>query len=382
MLFEWASLLQERASSVPSSLVLGSRDEAADGGAGMEAALRLLAADRRVRDERRLREMHQCPVCFDDVLGSRGIFLECDHFGCRDCLGEMARLHTGEADITALRCPVTDCREQFGFEALRELLGADSPALARWEELSLQQCLDKMQDVTYCPRCDLDASGHRVPCIQDEDGMAQCQACGFAFCGKCRDAYHPGMPCTSTDDRMDALEARANGTSAQAQAARAELATLRQLARTTKQCPTCTAAIEKVDGCSKMHCRVCDTLWCWRCTKVIQGYDHFATGACKLFDDEEIKRWNAQAHNVLRAEARAHEARFLAQFIDPATMWEQLRACPQCKAAVIKEGKNNHLRCHSCLTHFCGRCRAWLPKQRPGDHFKVGGGGCPQHSAE
>lgn len=370
VLFELASHLQE-CGAAPTSLMLGSGD------AAMEIALGLLAADQRIRYEKRGRELQQCPVCFDDVLGARGLFLECGHFGCRPCLGQMAQLHTGEADIGALRCPVTDCRKPFGFEALRELLGADSLALARWEELSLQQCLDKMQDVAYCPRCDLEGSGKRVPCIQDEDGMAQCEACEFAFCGRCRDPYHPGQPCASRDDRMDALEMKAGGQGPEAKAAREELATLRQLARTTKACPTCKSAIEKSEGCSKMHCRVCDSNFCWRCGKSIEGYDHFASGACKLFDDEEIRRWNANAHHVLRAEARAHEARFLAQFLDPKAVRVH---CPQCKAGNVREGRNNHLRCHACQNPFCAKCGMILPKNKPGEHFMIGRGGCPQHS--
>jgi len=347
----------------------------------MEVAVRLLAHDEQAREERRQREMQVCPVCFDEVLGSRGLFLSCGHFCCRVCLEHMAQIHTKEADVAALRCPATDCREAFGSAILREILGPDSPALARYEELSLQQCLDRMKDVVFCPRCDAEGDGHRTPCIEDEDHMALCGVCMFAFCGRCRGAYHPGTECSSADDRMEALEARAVGPGPAAAAARAELMTLRHLARTTKRCPRCQTAIEKSEGCSKVHCRNCQVYFCWRCGKEINGYDHFATSECRLFDDEEIRRWNQKANHVDRAQARAHEARFLAQFVDPAQLWKQARDCPRCKAVVVREGKNNHLRCHRCLTQFCARCYEVLPKSKPGEHFgrsRV----CPQHSED
>jgi len=373
LLFELASLLQERATLASNQLVLG--EGAAAAAMGMQRALELLAVDARARDEKRQQQLHTCPVCFDDVLGSRGLFLGCGHFGCRSCLEQMASLHTGESDIGALRCPNTDCREPLGIHVLQDLLGADSPLLAKWEELSLQRCLEKMGDVVFCPRCDRDADSTRVPCIQDEDGMAQCDACGFVFCGRCREVYHPGSKCVALDSKLEALAA---GRGKEAEAAKAELLTLRQLERSTKPCPQCGTNYEKTEGCSKMHCKVCDNNFCWRCGKIINGYDHFATGACRLFDDEEVRRWNQEWARMEAREARVHEARFLQQFINFDEMRDQLRKCPQCKSDVFKEGKNNHLRCVSCWTPFCGKCGVVLPKRKPGEHFQRGG--CPQHS--
>lgn len=372
LLLELTATLKERLLQQPRLLLPQGPD-------AMDVALRLLAHDRRVREERRRHELQECPMCLDEVVGSRGLFLSCGHFGCRNCLEHMATLHTSEAEVGALRCPVVDCREAFAPEVVRELLGGDSEALAKWEEASLRQCLERMQDVVYCPRCDADGTGQRVPCIEDEDRMARCSVCLFVFCGRCKGVYHPGTECTSVDDRMATLERRAAGSGAEARAARDELMTLRHLARTTKSCPRCEMAIEKSEGCSKVLCGNCKIHFCWRCGKEIHGYDHFATSECRLFDDEEIRRWNQKVKTIDKTQARAHEARFLAQFIDPARMWEQTRQCPRCRAAVLRDGKNNHLRCHACSTQFCARCSEVLPSSRPGDHFqrfKI----CPQHS--
>lgn len=374
LLFQWASMLQEQVMR-PQRLVLSQAED------GMDLALRLLAHDERARDERRSREVQACMVCFDDVVGYRGVFMGCGHFGCRPCLGQMARLHTAEADVGALRCPTLDCRQAFSPDELRDLLDGDEEALARWEEVSLRQCLDRMQDVVYCPRCDEDGTGRRVPCIEDEDHMARCSECFYVFCGRCRGVYHPGSECPTADERMEALQARAAGSGPAAKAAQAELMTMRHLANTTKACPGCAMSIEKFEGCSKVLCGNCKMNFCWRCGKEITGYDHFATSACRLFDDEEIRRWNQRVKTVEKAQARAHEARFLAQFIDPAELWQRKRECPRCKAPVIKEGKNNHLRCHACQTQFCARCREVLPKRGAGDHFaklRI----CPQHSED
>lgn len=374
VLFEITSALQERL--VVSRQLLLPNDE--DFGS-MELVLRLLAFDRHSREERRQGEVQTCPVCLEEVPGFRGVFLKCGHFGCRDCLEQMTRIHISEADVGALRCFVGGCGDAFSHEVVKDILGPGSSEFARWEEVSLQKCLDQMQDIAYCPRCDADRTGKRSPCIQDEDHTASCTACGFVFCGRCRGAFHPGVECQSPDGQMAALEARARGSGREAEAAQSELMTLRHLAKTTKSCPKCKMGIEKSEGCSKVTCGNCKTHFCWRCSKEITGYDHFATSECRLFDDEEIRRWNQKVHQVGKAEARAHEARFLAQFVDPAELWQQMRECPRCRAGVARDGKNNHMRCYACLTHFCAQCREVLPKKNPGDHFqrlRI----CPQHS--
>eukprot|EP00927_Polykrikos_kofoidii_P032090 TRINITY_DN27435_c0_g1_i2.p1 TRINITY_DN27435_c0_g1~~TRINITY_DN27435_c0_g1_i2.p1 ORF type:complete len:656 (-),score=99.40 TRINITY_DN27435_c0_g1_i2:196-2163(-) len=358
MLFELASTLEER--PPPRRLVFGGGQD------GMDVVLGLLAHDHSVRDERRLRETQPCMVCFDELLGSRGLFLSCGHFGCRDCLGHMAKLHIGEANLSALRCPITDCREGFGLDAM--------------QELSLQHCLDTMRDVAYCPRCDEQAGAARAACIMDEDGCARCDACGFVFCGRCRLVFHPGTVCASSGERLEALEQRAVGPGKEADAARAELMSMRLILTTSRSCPGCSSSIEKTSGCNKMRCRVCQTQFCWKCGKEIEGYDHFASAECKLFGEEEIRRWNQEMRTTAgqRDAARAHEARFLRQFLDPVALKEQGRRCPKCKAVSMREGKNNLMRCPACWNRFCAVCSVLLPRKGAGDHFNKAG--CPQHS--
>jgi len=376
VIFTWASLLQEQL-RLPRQHVLRDEDLCELESSAMDVARSLLAHHLRQDDVRRMRELHRCLVCFDDILGERGVFLNCGHFGCKPCLTQMTKTYVAEAELAALRCPSTDCRSQFGDDVMRTLLGASSPEFARWSELSLQLCLDKMQDVAFCPRCDADADEKRVPCIIGEDNLAQCTFCFYAFCGRCKAAYHPGVDCDSMDTRMQSLEAAAAGRGAAAEAARMELQTLRHLAQTTKRCPRCETAIEKSEGCSKMTCRNCHIYFCWRCGKEITGYEHFVNSECKLFDNEEIRRWNQMpANRIDHRQARAHEARFLAQFADPGTSTYE---CPRCRIVNWREGRNNHIRCHACQTPFCAQCFTVLPKKGSSEHFKPKGL-CPQHS--
>lgn len=375
LLFNWATELQDRL-QLPKLIVLKqSPPEIA-----MQIAVDLLSHDAQAKEDRRRIAVHTCPVCMDEVAGSRGHFIsECGHFGCRSCLEQMAQLHTGETDINALRCPVFECRQAFSLDDARELLGVGSEALKKWEEMSLRRCLDQMDDIVYCPRCDADGGGARVPCIVEEDHMARCSACFFAFCSRCKGVYHPGSECGTVDDRIELLKAKARGTGREANAAQAELMTLRMLQKSTKSCPTCGATIEKSEGCNKIICSNCNNAFCWRCHKQVKGYEHFATSQCRLYSADEFLRLRGRA---TRQEIEANEAMFLAAVLGEDALAPggdiQPPSCPSCSKPVFREGTNNHLRCPQCRAHFCARCREILPKGKPGDHFhrlKV----CPQH---
>ena len=68
----------------------------------------------------------------------------------------------------------------------------------------------------------------------------------------------------------------------------------RSMQETSKRCPACGMAIQKSAGCNKMTCGNCGAFFCWRCNKEVDGYEHFHSGKCILFDHAEVQRWEVE----------------------------------------------------------------------------------------
>ena len=72
----------------------------------------------------------------------------------------------------------------------------------KYERLSLQQTLDSMLDIGYCPR---PACGTAV-LFDPDSAMATCSACQFVFCKQCNMTYHGIQPCNIRKCKSTQLE--------------------------------------------------------------------------------------------------------------------------------------------------------------------------------
>ncbi|RLM80139.1 hypothetical protein C2845_PM12G24000 [Panicum miliaceum] len=242
---------------------------------------------------------------------------------------------------------------------------------ARWESLALRRTLDTMPDVAYCPRCN-------AACVAAGDD-AQCPACFFTFCAQCGERRHVGDDCIPAEDKLDELLERQKLKSSAREEQRLreqrkveEPLSLREVLRSTRQCPSCRMAIAKTEGCNKMVCHNCGKFFCYRCSRAISGYAHFVKGECGLFE------------RVGRGRLPGQQARMDNQDLDedveikePGWMRALRYTCPTCGAKRTKAGANNLLVCRACQTRYCALCwkRVWEVSQHYGPW-----GDCQQRS--
>lgn len=61
----------------------------------------------------------------------------------------------------------------------------------KYDDLLLNATLNKMEDITYCPR-----QSCGIPVMREvDDKMAVCSSCRFVFCIFCKMTYHGVEPC-------------------------------------------------------------------------------------------------------------------------------------------------------------------------------------------
>lgn len=92
---------------------------------------------------------------------------------------------------------------------------------------------------------------------------------GHPFCSQCNHAWFYEEPCTSDQEIKN-------------------IATY--FGFILKKCPKCKTWTEKNEGCSHMHCKVCEFDWCWLCEKPLFKNSLLEKRKCygKLYVNQEI----------------------------------------------------------------------------------------------
>uniref|UniRef100_A0A0D9YWT0 RBR-type E3 ubiquitin transferase n=1 Tax=Oryza glumipatula TaxID=40148 RepID=A0A0D9YWT0_9ORYZ len=238
------------------------------------------------------RRIHECGVCLSENTGRNFIQLPCSHSFCVKCMET--------------------------------------------------QMLDTMPDVAYCPRCS-------AACVAAGDD-AQCSRCFFTFCAVCRERRHVGDTCVSPNQMLDIMLERQkekrpsaapspNSQAVSEKRKMEELLSLREVMRTSRQCPSCKMAVSKTAGCNKMVCSNCGRPFCYRCSRAITGYEHFA-GECKLFESVG-KGWFPGQAMWMNLEYDYDE---IAEIGTPSWIRATRYPCPTCGAKRTKRMPNPLLR--------------------------------------
>ncbi|XP_037105888.1 E3 ubiquitin-protein ligase RNF14-like [Syngnathus acus] len=258
------------------------------------------------------RTVHDCAVCFVSYLGSECIKIEeCGHVFCRACLAQFCRLQITEGNVLGVTCAQAGCTASPTPAQVASLVGEEQ--FRRYDRLLLQSSLDRMADVTYCPR----PSCASPIIVEEASSAALCSVCAFAFCVSCKKTYHGTQGCTpaglprrlqskDTEDSGATLPHSLEGmkflwddyVSGSKQRRRLLVSRYGRkvlflnlesslsegwIHLNTKNCPSCFSKIEKDAGCNVMTCSQCRRKFCWICLAVLSfssTQQHFENGAC------------------------------------------------------------------------------------------------------
>jgi len=176
-------------------------------------------------------------------------------------------------------------------------MGVSEDRIAKLNKFTVTQAVDKMDDMGWCP---IEFCGKPAD-IQEEMNWGTCTECKHRFCTQCRDKFHPYQKCKDNKQVQDHKAILTKEQQEEFKKAEAEVKwqydkiinerkNLFFMSKCTKSCPNkqCNFTIQKLDGCNKMICTLCQTKFCWNCNaildKMANPYDHFANNPnCDLF---------------------------------------------------------------------------------------------------
>lgn len=236
-----------------------------------------------------------CGICFTEKIGRECIqFRKCWHSYCGECVAGYFKSQIEDGNVKQLNCPDTSCRTEALPTEVKKLV--DEALYSKYERMLYEITLSEMSDVVFCPRTHC-----QLPVVVEPDQtMGRCEGCLFTFCIMCQKSWHGIQPCElvgpsaiiseyleASSTQRDLMKKRFGA--ARLQKLLDEHQTTNYLKSNTARCPQCFATISKIDGCNKMTCQMCQTKFCWLCSKKISQsdpYSHFQSGECggRLFD--------------------------------------------------------------------------------------------------
>ncbi|KAF7068411.1 hypothetical protein CFC21_074181 [Triticum aestivum] len=279
-----------------------------------------------------LEDLHMCMICINQSKGSNFIKLPCQHLFCVKCMETLCKMHVKEGSLFQLVCPDTKCNASIPHYLLKRLLSKEE--FERWDRLALEKALDSMADVVYCPNC-------AIGCMEDEDNNAQCPKCSFTFCGSCKEVWHPGKQCLTLEQKLQ--RRKASGKLNDREMSQ-EMLNIRELYKDVRVCPNCRMAINKSAGCNKVMCTSCGQLFCFRCCKTINGYDHFKN--CRLFEAADMTDWDKKMIELQNGIQMRAQKQPLGSTI----------RCPKCREKNFKDDEK-YVFCWACRTSYCTLCK-------------------------
>ena len=137
-----------------------------------------------------------CPICMCETAPEEGVVLSgCEHAFCEDCIVTYVtgKVTEGQVMPEQLRCPSVDpkCGESLSPADVARCL-KEPEAVARYERLALQRCVEADEGMGCCP-----TAGCEFMFAFDMDNRKlECPLCNKSFCLVCRtEPWHTGVRC-------------------------------------------------------------------------------------------------------------------------------------------------------------------------------------------
>ncbi|KAK4149340.1 hypothetical protein C8A00DRAFT_18957 [Chaetomidium leptoderma] len=202
-----------------------------------------------------------CAICWTEA--ENPVQTRCKHTYCSDCFERFCLSDASATDNFHIRCEgdSSTCKKVLALDELQEHLSSNT--LDEVLEASFAFYIRRRPEAFYyCPEAD----PGQVYRTSSSGVIFTCPNCLTAVCTSCH-ASHQDISCADHKELV-------SGGYAALKEAKQRLG--------IKDCPMCSTAIEKTDGCDHITCGGCRTHICWKCLATFgtgeQCYSHLEKG--------------------------------------------------------------------------------------------------------
>ncbi|KAK7020526.1 hypothetical protein R3P38DRAFT_2970000 [Favolaschia claudopus] len=270
----------------------------------------------------------ECGCCFTDYPFEKMIQCPDAHLFCSTCMVSYAENLLGGHDHKIICMDQSGCKLPFPDAQLQRFLTPKLLSLYERVKQTKEVEAAGIEGLEECPFCE-----YKCVIENDQEKLFACrnEECGAVSCRQCKKSDHLPKSCKEVEQDKN-LDARHT----------IEEAMTRALMR---NCPKCQKAFIKEMGCNKMTCPNCNSLSCYICRKLINGYDHFAQqpgqpivagsskgGKCALWD--AVEQRHADEVKEAREKALAEYRRDHPDLVDDEHLRVDLPVAPPAPAPI------------------------------------------------
>ncbi|EGR28853.1 ibr domain protein [Ichthyophthirius multifiliis] len=214
-----------------------------------------------VNDERYL----QCQICCINYQNSFFyVKQECDHKFCKYCIFNYLINCINTNNVLRIKCPYVfiftfinlqlqlqikqnNCQQCYVDKNIEELI--DENSFKKYIQFKKILIINQDPSLKWCCK----EGCNKYVKANEKSNQAKCE-CGNIMCFLCGNDWHEGITCQDKmqEDFQQAIY-------------KYEISF----------CPNCTVKVEKVSGCNKMTCPMCQVSFCWLCKLINIRYSHF-----------------------------------------------------------------------------------------------------------
>lgn len=212
-----------------------------------------------------------CEICLLSLPASSLTGLMCEHQFCRDCWREYLTTKIMDEGVgQTISCAAFGCDILVDDESVMNLV-TDPKVRLKYQQLITNSFVECNRLIRWCPKADC---GHVIRVHYYDARPVTCN-CGYTFCFACSEMWHDPVQCKWLREWIKKCDDDSE--------------TSNWLVANTKECPKCSATIEKDGGCNHMVCKRCKYDFCWVCLTSWEPHGS-AWYNCNRYDEEEAKR--------------------------------------------------------------------------------------------